>query len=293
MADNSRRISIITLPLRRRSHTESCITRLYENTHIPFELIVVSQEADEDTKQWLTSLRLKSGPFHTIYNVRNVGPAIGRNQGLRLATGKYIIFLDNDALVTEGWLEPLIQAIEKNSSLGAVGPLVLTSEGRVQYCSRYTVEREQEGKRVSVGLQFTHILNEHSVEIPKQCEVPWYPTTCLLVRREAMDKIGGFDENFALIEEDKDICLSMRRNGYRISFNSRARVIHSAGHSIDYRSFRNNYKIGLRDIKYFEEKWQCKVLSECSPNYLQALGASGMKSDEQALFSIFMRVVPS
>ncbi len=267
--------------------------RLYEHTRIPFELILVSQGSEPPTVEWLNLLRKDRPNFHVILNDRNVGTAVGRNRGILAAQGEYVVVVDNDVEFTEQWLEPLLETARNDESVACVGAMILTPQGRPQYCSHYTVERQQADGLRSIGLRFDRWFAADSPEIGAECDVPWYPTTCLLIRKEAFDRVGGFDERLFLAEEDKDLCLALRNSGYRVVFNPRSRVVHN-GYPRDpgYAKLRENLPLLHRDKRYFEQKWSCGVINESSRTYLLQSGISEERLQQYEKFPLFMKVVP-
>ena len=184
-------ISIVTLHLQRKEHTERFIRQLYQRTEQEFELVVVSQESDAETVAWLTQLQQEQHHFKVLWNEQNIGTAAGRNLGIRASSGEQVIVIDNDVEVTDGWLQPLIDTADKQKSIAAVGALILSAQGDVQYCSRYVVEYFEKTDQHSIGLHIDCKLKADSPEVGSECEVPWYPTTCLLIKKSAFEESGG------------------------------------------------------------------------------------------------------
>ena len=114
-------ISIVTLSLQRREHTERLVDELYQRTRLRFELVVVSQASSAGDVDWLSAMARARPNLKLIFNERNVGTAAGRNQGLRATHGSYVVFVDNDVTVTDGWLEPLVDTAQRDTSIGSVG----------------------------------------------------------------------------------------------------------------------------------------------------------------------------
>ncbi|HIE82960.1 MAG TPA: glycosyltransferase, partial [Dehalococcoidia bacterium] len=145
-------ISIVTLHLQRKEHTERLVRELYQKTEQEFELIVVSQESEAETVAWLTQLQQERQNFEILWNKQNIGTAAGRNLGIRAASGEQVVVVDNDIEVTDGWLQPLIATANKHESIAAVGALILSPQGDVQFCSHYVVEYFEKNEQHSIGL---------------------------------------------------------------------------------------------------------------------------------------------
>jgi len=286
-------VSIITLHLKRERHTRRLVESIYANTASPFELVVVGQDAEPETREFLREVAAGRPGLKVLFNERNVGTAAGRNQGLRAAGGSLAVLIDNDVEVTAGWLPPLVGSMQRDPSIGAVGAMILTPQGRPQYCSRYVVERAAGVAGRSLGLHFDRRLEADDPEINRECEVPWYPTTCLMVRPSCFAGADAFDEGFSVAEEDKDLCLSLRRSGFRIVYNPGSRVSHH-GYPRDpeYTVIRENRLLLHRDRRRFEEKWSCGVINESSRRFLAESGVSDEQIARYERFPLFMRVVP-
>ena len=284
-------VSIITLHLKRERETLRFVESLYAHTRQPFELVIVSQDQSEETRFFLERLGKGRRNLHLLWNETNIGTAAGRNQGLRAATTNLAAVIDNDVELTDGWLPPLLESLERDQSIGAVGAMVLTPQGRPQYCSHYVVERhDSDGKR-ALGLHFDRWFESADPTINLECEVPWYPTTCLLVRRSSWEDIRGFDEQFEIAEEDKDFSLALRSAGFRLTYNPLSRVIHH-GYPRDpeYAKIRENLFLLHRDRKRLEEKWSCDVINETSRRFLAESGFSQEQIARYERLSVFIKI---
>ena len=286
-------ISIVTLHLQRKEHTERLIRELYQKTEQEFELVVVSQESDAETFAWLTQLQQEQQNFEVVWNERNIGTAAGRNLGVRATSGDQVVFLDNDLEVTEGWLQPLIDTANTHESIAAVGALILSPQGYVQYCSHYVVESFEKNEQHSIGLSMDCKLDADSPEIGGECEVPWYPTTCLLIKKEAFEKSGGFDEQLVICEEDKDLCLSLRQAGCKIFSNPLSKVVHHNHPRLGpYAQIRGSLPKLFRDKAFFENKWNLKSIHQKSKLYLMQTGMSEDEIAQLEKSTIFVQVTP-
>ncbi|MFI5454314.1 MAG: glycosyltransferase [Isosphaerales bacterium] len=101
--------SIIVPCFNQRGFTQLCLQSLYRYTRAPWELIVVDNGSTDDTKTYLAGvLDATAVPVTVVANARNLGFPAAINQGLQVARGEYLVLLNNDAVVTEGWLDQLI-----------------------------------------------------------------------------------------------------------------------------------------------------------------------------------------
>jgi GT2 family glycosyltransferase len=153
-----------------------------------------------------------------IRNETNVGFPGGCNQGLQRARGKYVVFLNNDTIVTEGWLEGLIRwSLFEWPKVGMVGPVTNFSSQPQQIGVDY---QELSGLPGFAGRQRNKFANQAQ-------RVERLTGFCLLVRREVLDKIDGFDERFGLgFFDDDDLWTTNygpRTTDWRLTVHDRAK----------------------------------------------------------------------
>ena len=124
-------VTIIIPVFNQSQYTKQCLEKLFANTDSDrFELIVVDNNSTDETPGLLLSFGNK---VTVITNSVNMGFASACNQGARAASGRYILFLNNDTEVQPGWLEPLVETLESDSGIGAVGSQLLYPDGRLQH----------------------------------------------------------------------------------------------------------------------------------------------------------------
>ena len=168
------------------------------------EIILVDDGSTDGTRDWLAPLR--DPPFRVVLNERNLGFAAANNRGAAIARGEFLALLNNDLVLTPGWLEPMLAA---HARLGRRAGLV----GNVQY-------RADDGALDHAGIGVTALGKiEHLRALPTSAaglrEVFAVTAACCLVRREDFLAVGGFDEGFVNGGEDVDLALKLRARGKR------------------------------------------------------------------------------
>jgi GT2 family glycosyltransferase len=168
------------------------------------EIILVDDGSTDGTREWLATLR--DPPFRVVLNEHNLGFAAANNRGAAVAHGEFLALLNNDLILTPGWLEPMLAA---HARLGRRAGVV----GNVQY-------RVDDGALDHAGIGLTPQGKiEHLRALPKSagrlCEVFAVTAACCLVRREDYLAVGGFDEGFVNGGEDVDLGLKLRARGKR------------------------------------------------------------------------------
>lgn len=236
-------VSLIILTLNNLEYTRQCLESIRRYTPQPHEIIVVDNGSTDGTVEFLQS----QPDVRLIQSDENLGFALGNNRGLLEARGNYIVFLNNDVVVTEGWLARLIACAESNPRVGIVGP-------RSNYVAGYQLVRD-----VPYGEDMER-MQEFAREWSHSHEGQWEDTArvigfCMLVKREVIEAIGGFDPIFGLGNfEDDDFCIRAQIAGFKIKIAHDVFVHHFGSQTfrrenIDYRGLM------LANWERFKAKW--------------------------------------
>jgi len=257
--------SIIIPVVDNEDYTEQCISSLKKNTK-DYELIVVDNGSirnfvpDDD---WIdvTSFGDENTPYVgkkegignllVIRNEENLGYPKAINQGIIFAKGEYICILNNDTVLTKDWLDHLVYHLE--NGLDAVGPMTNNISG-IQKTNIDIYDTEE-------------TLNEAAIKFYEKNKgkytLCWRLVGfCLAFKKEVIDKIGLFDQNFGLGDyEDEDFCLRAIEAGFRLGISNDC-YIHHFG-SATHKSLKINYEELLKiNKKYFDSKWSEDVIKQ-------------------------------
>jgi GT2 family glycosyltransferase len=187
-----------------------------------------------------------------IRSAVNHGFGGGCNWTARFARGARLVFINDDAVVTPGWLRELHQAMDDDPRIGVVGSRVLFADGRLQEAGNVIW---RDGSTSCVGRTMPG--DEPSLLANRDWD---YVSFCsAMVRREAWDQAGGFDERyFPAYYEDADLCLSVRALGWRVICAPASVVIHEEGVStpVHFRHF-----LSRRNQQRFAAKWRTTLTS--------------------------------
>jgi len=199
--------------------TRDCLEALQQHTAADaYEIIVVDNGSTDGTPEFLHHLQ-DLGHVRVILNHHNLGFAKACNQGARAARGEFLVFLNNDTVVTSGWLEELISSARENPRVAAVGAKLLYPDDTVQHA----------GVTISDDRKFFHIYKYFHKDHPavnKERTFQCLTAACLLVKKEQYFQMGGFDEQFQNGCEDVDLCLRFVQKGWQLLYNPRAVVYH-------------------------------------------------------------------
>jgi GT2 family glycosyltransferase/Tfp pilus assembly protein PilF len=212
--------SIIILCCNQLPYTRLCLESVLRHSRPPFELVLVDNGSTDDTPAYLNDLASHPGParVYVIRNETNRGFPAGCNQALAHARGRYLIFLNNDTIVTEGWLEGLIGAcLGAWPSIGLVGPMSNYAIPPQQIPVEYT---DPEGLAAFAA-------HRRRASVGRVVAVERLSGFCFLARREVFERVGGFDERFGLgFFDDDDLGLRVRAAGLRLAVAQEVFVHH-------------------------------------------------------------------
>jgi len=243
--------SIVILTHNQIEYTKKCLESIYQHTPELFELIIVDNGSTDGTAAYLESRvigRQVGVEVKVIKNCGNRGFSAGNNQGIEAACGDYILLMNNDVVVTPGWLDRLIDCTKRNPGAGIVGPMsnnvsgpqlvktvdydLRTLEGLKRYSGRFAEQNSGNARRLMRVVGF-----------------------CMLIKRAVIDKIGGLDTSYGLGNfEDDDFSLRAALAGFK-SWMAQDCFIHHFGHrtfigaNIDFNAnLTKNWEI-------FKQKW--------------------------------------
>ncbi len=234
--------SIVILTMNELNYTRMCVESIQRNTPEPCELIFVDNGSTDGTVEYLRSIEGAT----VIENGENRGFAAGCNQGIEAACGDYVLLLNNDTVVTKGWLGRMIAHAERDEKAGIVGP-------RTNYAAGYQMIRNpkygslEELEPYAESLRLEHFGQAETV--------PGLIGFCMLIKRCVIDKVGLFDERFKIGNwEDADYCMRVKQAGYNLVMAQDVFVHHFGsrtfvGNGIDLRGHLEENK------RLFEEKW--------------------------------------
>ena len=248
------RCDLVLLSWNHLECTRPCVESLLANTTVPSRLIIIDQGSNEETVRYLRSISSSASvTVDLIFNPTNVGFPKGMNIGLKKATAPYVCFLNNDILVPPGWLEELIAVAESDPSIGAVNPNSNTF-GAIPPAGA----TRQEGQVVRPPLAETTWLafaRASSTQRGRWVEINYGVGFCLLVKREILARLGGFDEKTygQAYFEDADLGRQIQMLGLRCVMAKGTYVWHHGGKSTA--SLPDRLRLFQENERRFIQKW--------------------------------------
>jgi GT2 family glycosyltransferase len=213
--------SIIIPVFNRMELTRQCLTYLAQMTRgVRHEVIVVNNGSRDGTDEFLASL---GGSVRVIRNQENEGFAKACNQGARAATGRYLVFLNNDTIPLAGWLEAMVDEVRTHPRVGVVGCKLLYPNDTIQHAGVVFGRAREKPYHLYRGLPGS------APVVNRRRELQAVTGACMLVRREIFEAIRGFDEGYRNGSEDIDFCLRARDRGPSIVYQPRSVLYHLEG----------------------------------------------------------------
>ncbi len=218
--------------------TGECVDSIVKHTDYPYRLIMIDNGSGSLTQKYLKDMKEKRAPdLHLIRNDENLGFVKAVNQGLSASTAAYVCVMNNDTLATDGWLAEMVRVMESDAGLGLVNPSSNTS-------GQFPAKGESIDD-YAAGLK------------PLRGETQELYTCrgfCMLIKREVLDWLGGFDETYSIgYFEETDYCRRARAKGYGMVRAKASYVYHREG--VTFREIGDNKKIFKQNEKIFFERW--------------------------------------
>lgn len=208
---------------------------------VTVEIIVVDNASTDGSVELLTSLmpslQTKEITLIAVYNKTNTGYSKGNNIGLQKATGTYILYLNSDVYVDKLNLNDLLTYLNANQKVGALTVRVNLSSGTIDPASHrgfptvwrslsYFTGLEKLTKSIPVLSSLFGGYHLTSYDLNTKHEIDAGTGAFLLTRKNIIDTLGGFDEQFFMYGEDLDLCYRIKELGYTIEYYPKYAVLH-------------------------------------------------------------------
>ncbi len=241
-------ISIIILSYNTQSITKRCLTTVIKSVasqkDLEAEIIVVdngSQDGSVEMIKKIQNSKFKTQndnlKLKTIFNTKNVGYPKGNNQGLEVAEGKYVLFLNSDVIIAELNFKDILNYLDKHQEVGVLTVKVNLPTGTIDPASHrgfptpwnsicYFLRLEKLLGRVGSLGKLCGGYHLTGLDLDTIHEIDSPSGAFYLTRKEILKKTGGFDEDFFMYGEDLDLSYRIKENGYKVIYFPRYAVTH-------------------------------------------------------------------
>jgi O-antigen biosynthesis protein len=241
------KVSIVIITYNCLEYTKFCIDSVLSKTSWPnYEILIIDNASADETPQYLREIEKTHEKIRVILNKDNLGFAGGNNLGIKEVDGDVVVLLNNDTIVTKGWLFGLVKHL-KNDDVGMVGPVTNWTGNEAKIEVDYTDPKDMDAFARKYTLEH---LNE-------TMELRTLAMFCVAIKREVINKVGLLDERYKVgMFEDDDYATSVRRGGYK-NICAEDVFIHHFG-SVSFKKLDDEkyQKIFAENKKRFEDKWQ-------------------------------------
>ena len=234
------KLSIVVPTLNCLSLTRQLLTS-FEDTKptISYEVIIIDNASTDGTREFLGTLKK---PYRVVFRDECYSYGANNNLGAEMANGELLVLLNNDLILTQNWLEPMLKLIESFDNIGCVGNIQLRPEtGLIDHAGiAFNLD----------GVPFHIHKNRKKLPSPRYRECNAVTGACIVIKKEIFKKIGGFDERYRNGSEDIDLCMRLRRAGYRILVSYESKIYHKVSSS------RGRLDHVDTNMALFLKKWQ-------------------------------------
>jgi len=236
MSPHEVELSIVVICWNDLDLIKGCLESVYRETSgISFE-VIVSDNCSTDTS--VAYIRGHFPDVRVVENGANLGFARGNNAGIRCARGKYVLILNPDTIIHDRALEKLVAFADTRPDSGGFGCRVLNADGSFQHPARPLP--------TTLGVLISALnlrwLGRLSNLFESDLYYGWSGRTertigfqsgcCLMVRRDVLEQLHGFDERFFYHFEETDLCYRIWKAGWKVMFYPGAEITHLGGQSV-------------------------------------------------------------
>lgn len=249
-------VSVCIVSWNTKDLLSNCIKTIKEKTFgVSYEIIIVDNASADGSSEMVRERFLDC---KLIESRRNLGFAKGNNLAVKGASGKYILYLNPDTEVVTNAIGGIFSFLENNNDYGAAGCKLTDPNGNIQYtcaaafptpfntlCSLLLLDKVFPRSRFFTSRELSYWNHEDSRSI--EC----LSGACLMVRRDIVEKLGGFDENVFMYSEDLDLCYRILKAGWNIYYLATEVIIHNEGASTKVRSNKNFSSLMQKESNYY------------------------------------------
>jgi O-antigen biosynthesis protein len=233
--------------------TRACLNSIRDNTtRVSYEVIIVDDAADEQTKRLLEKVR----GARIVSNDENIGYIRSVNRGAALARGRWLVLFNNDTEVTNGWLTAMLACAESAEDVAVVTPKYLYPDGSLNEAGGVIW-------RDGTGVNYGRGDRPDDFQYGYRRETDYGSAAALMVSADLWKATGGYDERYLpMYYEDADLCFEARERGLRVLYEPEAVVIHIEGASAGNDPTSGHKRYQEENRSKFVAKWAHRLDAE-------------------------------
>lgn len=231
--------------------TRQCLDLLLNA--IENEVVVVDDGSTDETPHLL---RRYADRIHVITHATPRGFAVSCNDGAAVASGDSLVFLNNDTLPREGWLDALVRHGQTHPQASIIGGKLLYPDGTIQHAG-VVICQDRYPRHIYTGFPGDH----PAVGRSRRFQI--VTAACMLVRRKTFEDMGGFDTRFRNGFEDVDFCFRVNESGGQVHYCSECEVVHLESVS------PGRFDHDTQNVALYRERWMDRVHPDEWSYYLE------------------------
>lgn len=241
-------VSVVVLTYNNWAYTQACLQSLFTRTEYPgrWEVVVADNASSDETVERLKEWSAREPRMKLVLNEQNLGFSAGNNTGLAVATGDYLVLLNNDTVVTRGWLLTLLRHFQVDPTLGLLGP----ATNHIGNESKVPVQYDTLAQMPAAARGWTL---QHMGQLYPMRTLAFF---CVMMPRTVFEQVGPLDEHFGRgFFEDDDYCRRIEQLGLHMACADDVLVHHQLSASFEKVDNRERQALFERNKAYYESKW--------------------------------------
>jgi hypothetical protein len=252
-------LSVLIINWNTKEDLRNCLRSLCTQKFRHSVEIVVADNASSDGSREMVVAEFPE--VHLVVHSTNLGFGAGNNRAFSATHARYVLFLNSDTLVTECALDRLVNFADAHPDVGIIGPKLLNRDGSLQYsCRSFPNLATGLFRNTPLGRLFPknrfnreYLLTDWDHTTPR--EVDWVSGAAMLVRREAFQQLGGFDEGYFMYCEDVDLCYRAHQVGWKVVYFPDSVIYHLIGRSSDKVPARMTYHFHKSMYRFYKKHY--------------------------------------
>jgi GT2 family glycosyltransferase len=257
----SPKVAIVILNWNGRNYLQQFLRSVLQSTYLNKEVIVADNASTDDSVEFLQ----KYFPQVKIISLqKNYGFTRGYNEALKLLQSDYYVLLNSDVEVTPGWIEPVIELMEKDTAIGAAQPKILSYNNKEQfeYAGAAGGWIDYLGYPFARGRIFDTCEKDQG-QYDNAEAIFWASGAAMFVKAEAYNKLNGLDNYFFAHMEEIDFCWRLQLAGYNVYACPRSKVYHVGAGTLKkdskqkiFLNYRNNLIMLAKNLPLSQSLWK-------------------------------------
>lgn len=257
-------VSVIIPNKDQKESLEACLKSIKEKTgYSNYEILIIENNSTTDEIFWYYKELSADPQIRLLRWKKEFNYSAINNFGARHAKGDYLLFLNNDVtVITEHWIEEMLGICQRRE-VGAVGVKLIYPDDTIQHAGCVV------GMGGIAGHMFVDMPANRTGYLHKASilqDMSAVTAACMMMKKEAFEKAGGFTEELAIAFNDVDLCLKTGRSGYLIVYDPYVQLYHMESKTRGAEDSKDKVRRFQKEIEYMRSHW-IGILKNGDPNY--------------------------